>query len=310
MEISDSDTGKGSRDSLFASLPGDISVSFEFYPPASETGEEQLFRAFHRLQPFAPSFVSMTYGAGGSTQSRSIAGVKRLIDEGDVPVAAHLTCVGASREEVNEIAMQFWDAGVRHIVALRGDGGKPGAPFVPHPQGYANAAELVSGLRSLADFDISVAAYPEVHPDASSAEADLDNLKRKLDAGATRALTQFFFSPDAFLRFRDKAAAAGIDAPVVPGILPVENFGQVCKFAGACGAQIPDWMHSMFAGLDDHPGTRKSVATAITAELCRNLYDGGVRDYHFYTLNRAAQIEAVCHLMGRRLPAVQTEAAA
>lgn len=310
MEVSDSQTGRASRDSQFAGLPGDISVSFEFYPPATETAEEQLFRAFHRLTPFAPSFVSMTYGAGGSTQSRSIAGVQRLITEGEVPVAAHLTCVGASRDEVDAVAMRFWDAGVRHIVALRGDGGKPGEPFVPHPEGYGNAAELVAGLRKLADFEISVAAYPEVHPDATSAEADLDNLKRKLDAGASRALTQFFFSPDAFLRFRDRAAAAGIDAPIAPGILPVTNFAQVCKFAGACGALVPDWMHAMFDGLDDHPETRKFVATTITADLCRSLYDGGVRDFHFYTLNRAAQLEAVCHLMGRRVPAARLEAAA
>lgn len=310
MDVSDSETGKANRDSRFAGLPGDISVSFEFYPPASDKGEEQLFRAFQRLSPFSPSFVSMTYGAGGSTQSRSIAGVSRLIEEGNVPVAAHLTCVGASRAEVDAVAMRFWEAGVRHIVALRGDGGKPGEPFTPHPQGYASAAELVSGLRKLADFEISVAAYPEVHPEAKSAEHDLDNLKRKLGAGASRAITQFFFSPDAFLRFRDKAAAAGIDALIAPGILPVENFGQVCKFAGACGAQVPEWMHGVFEGLDDHPDTRRFVATAITADLCRNLYDGGVRDFHFYTLNRAAQIEAVCHLMGRRLPAARLEAAA
>ncbi len=310
MNTLDPATGNRSCESAYAGLPGDISVSFEFFPPKNQPGEAQLSRSFARLAPFAPGFVSMTYGAGGSTRERSLAAVKRLIADGEVPVAAHLTCVGASREEVDAVAIQFHDAGVRHIVALRGDAGEPGEPFSPHPQGYKNATELVAGLRALADFDISVAAYPEVHPDALGAEADLENLKRKLDAGASRALTQFFFSPDTFLRFRDRAVAAGIEAPIAPGILPVSKFGQVRKFAEACGAQVPEWMHPLFAGLDEHPETSKFVSTAVTADLCRSLYEGGVRDFHFYTLNRAEQVEAVCHLMGRRLPAARLEAAA
>lgn len=289
-------------DSLFAGLPGDISVSFEFFPPSSEQAGRQLREAAERLAMLGPAFISMTYGAGGSTQERSLTEVRRLIAECSRPVAAHLTCVGASREEVDQVAMDFWNAGVRHIVALRGDAGKPGDKFVPHPQGYRNAIELVAGLRELAQFEISVAAYPEVHPDARNAADDLDNLKRKLDAGASRALTQFFFDPATFLRFRDRAAAAGIDAPIVPGVLPVGNFAQTRKFAKACGAQVPIWMEPVFDGLDDHPGARQFVATTISAEFCRRLYGGGVRDFHFYTLNRAELTEAVCHLLGLRIP--------
>ncbi|MWV28949.1 methylenetetrahydrofolate reductase [NAD(P)H] [Aurantiacibacter rhizosphaerae] len=292
-----------------AAMPGDIAVSFEYFPPATSKAENLLARTSQRLSAFAPSFVSMTYGAGGSTRERSLAAIRKLVDEGSAPVAAHLTCVDASRDQVDDMAMQFHASGIRHIVALRGDGGEPGQPFTAHPQGYANAAELVAGLRKLADFEISVAAYPEVHPDAQSAQHDLDNLKRKLDAGATRAITQFFFSADACLRFRDRAVAAGIDAPIVPGILPITNFAQTCKFAGACGAQIPAPMKAVFEGLDDHPETRKAVSIATTAELCRKLYEGGMREFHFYTLNRAEQIEAICHLMGLRVPA-RVEAAA
>jgi len=296
-------------DSLFANMAGDISVSFEFFPPASETAGEQLWRAFDRLVPLGPSFVSMTYGAGGSTRDRSLDIVRRMAERECCPVAAHLTCVGASREEVDETAMAFWGAGIRHIVALRGDMPDPCAPFSPHPQGYNNAAELVAGLRALAPFEISVAAYPEVHPDAASAADDLDNLKRKLDAGADRALTQFFFSPDTFFRFRDDAAAAGITAPIVPGILPVASLERTRKFAQSCGASLPDWMEQVFAGLEEQPGTRKLVATTLMAEFCARLYDGGVRDFHFYTLNRAEMIEATCHLLGRRLSAQQEPAA-
>lgn len=289
--------------SLFAGLTGDISVSFEFFPPNDEAGRRQLRETVQRLGPIAPHFVSMTYGAGGSAQERSVSAVRRLVSESALPVAAHLTCVGACTADVDKVASDLWEAGIRHIVALRGDSGQPGEAFTPHPQGYRGAAELVAGLRRIAPFEISVAAYPEVHPDAQSADHDLDNLKRKLDAGAVRALTQFFFSPEAFFRFRDRAAAAGITAPIVPGILPVTNFARTRKFAAACGAQVPQWMEAIFGGLDDHPEARQAIATTVAAEFCRRLYDGGVREFHFYTLNRAELTEAVCHLLGRRLPA-------
>ncbi|PQM26493.1 methylenetetrahydrofolate reductase [NAD(P)H] [Sphingopyxis lindanitolerans] len=284
---------------LFADLAGDIGVSFEFFPPKSEKMEAQLWDTFHTLEPLAPSFVSVTYGAGGSTRERTHATVARIAATSSVAPAAHLTCVEASRAEIDEVAQAYWDAGVRHIVALRGD--MPGgAPYRAHPDGYANAIELVAGLKAVAPFDISVAAYPEVHPDADCPQTDLDNLKRKLDAGGTRAITQFFFSPDAFLRFRDAAAAAGIEAPIIPGILPVSNVSQTRRMAGMCGTQIPAWMVSLFDGLDDHPAARQLVAATIAAEMCRRLYAGGVRDFHFYTLNRAELSYAICHLLGLR----------
>ncbi|MEE1876941.1 methylenetetrahydrofolate reductase [Altererythrobacter litoralis] len=285
---------------LFASLPGDLSISFEFFPPKTEKMEEKLWDTVEQLKPLDPSFVSVTYGAGGSTRERTHATVARIISEAGLPAAAHLTCVDASKAEIREVAEQYWEAGVRHIVALRGDAGEPGAPFVPHPEGYRNAAELVAGLKQIADFEISVAAYPEVHPDAASAEADIDNLKRKLDAGASRAITQFFFSAETFFRFRDALAQRGIEAPVVPGILPVTNVAQARKFAGACGAAIPDWMDGLFEGLDERPAARQLVAATIAAELSRRLYAGGVRDFHFYTLNRPELSYAICHLLGRR----------
>ena len=284
---------------LFANLEGDIGVSFEFFPPKTEKMEAQLWDTFRTLEPLGPSFVSVTYGAGGSTRERTHATVARIAAESTVPPAAHLTCVEASRAEIDEVAQAYWDAGVRHIVALRGD--VPGGePYRPHAQGYANAIELVAGLKAIAPFDISVAAYPEVHPDADCAESDLDNLKRKLDAGATRAITQFFFSPDSFLRFRDTAAAAGIDAPIIPGILPVSNVSQTRRIADMCGTAIPAWMVSLFEGLDDHPAARQLVAATVAAEMCRRLYAGGVRDFHFYTLNRAELSYAICHLLGLR----------
>ena len=284
---------------LFANLEGDIGVSFEFFPPKTEKMEAQLWDTFRTLEPLAPRFVSVTYGAGGSTRERTHATVARIASESAVPPAAHLTCVEASRAEIEEVARAYWDAGVRHIVALRGDVPGGGA-YRAHPDGFANAVELVAGLKRIAPFDISVAAYPEVHPDADCPQADLDNLKRKLDAGATRAITQFFFSPDAFLRFRDAAAAAGIDAPIVPGILPVSNVAQTRKFAGMCGASIPDWMDRLFEGLDDHPAARQLVAATIAAEMCRRLYAGGVKGFHFYTLNRAELSYAICHMLGLR----------
>lgn len=284
---------------LFANLDGDIGVSFEFFPPKTEKMEAQLWDTFRTLEPLGPSFVSVTYGAGGSTRERTHATVARIAAESAVPPAAHLTCVEASRAEINEVAEAYWEAGVRHIVALRGDV-PGGAPYRPHPDGYANAIELVAGLTAVAPFEISVAAYPETHPDADCPQADLDNLKRKLDAGATRAITQFFFSPDSFLRFRDAAAAAGIDAPIIPGILPVSNVSQTRRMADMCGTAIPAWMISLFDGLDDHPGARQLVAATIAAEMCRRLYAGGVRDFHFYTLNRAELSYAICHLLGLR----------
>jgi len=284
---------------LFANLEGDIGVSFEFFPPKTEKMEAQLWDTFRTLEPLGPSFVSVTYGAGGSTRERTHATVARIAAESRVPPAAHLTCVEASRAEIDEVAHAYWDAGVRHIVALRGDV-PGGAPYRAHPEGYANAIELVAGLKAIAPFDISVAAYPETHPDADCPQSDLDNLKRKLDAGATRAITQFFFSPDSFLRFRDAAAAAGIDAPIIPGILPVSNVSQTRRMADMCGTAIPAWMVSLFDGLDDHPAARQLVAATIAAEMCRRLYAGGVRDFHFYTLNRAELSYAICHLLGLR----------
>ncbi|WP_062764071.1 methylenetetrahydrofolate reductase [Sphingopyxis terrae] len=284
---------------LFANLEGDIGVSFEFFPPKSEKMEAQLWDTFRTLEPLAPRFVSVTYGAGGSTRERTHATVARIASESAVPPAAHLTCVEASRAEIDEVARAYWDAGVRHIVALRGDVPGGGA-YRAHPDGFANAVELVAGLKRIAPFDISVAAYPEVHPDADCPQADLDNLKRKLDAGATRAITQFFFSPEAFLRFRDAAAAAGIDAPIVPGILPVSNVSQTRRMADMCGTAIPAWMIALFEGLDDLPAARQLVAATVAAEMCRRLYAGGVRDFHFYTLNRAELSYAICHMLGLR----------
>ena len=285
---------------LFADLAGDIGVSFEFFPPKSAAMEETLWSAVKTLEPLGPRFVSVTYGAGGSTRERTHATVARIQRETSLAAAAHLTCVEASREEIDAVAEQYWAAGVRHIVALRGDPPTMGAKFAPHPGGYANAAELVEGLRKLHPFELSVAAYPECHPDSADAQADVDNLKRKIDAGATRAISQFFFSPEAYFRFRDRAAAAGIDAEIVPGILPVSNVAQTRKFAGMCGADIPAWMDRLFEGLDDHPPARQLVAATIAAELCRKLYAGGVRNFHFYTLNRAELSYAICHLLGLR----------
>ncbi len=285
---------------LFSGLPGDFSASFEFFPPKSEKMEAQLWDAVQQLKPLDPSFVSVTYGAGGSTRERTHATVSRIIAEANLPAAAHLTCVGASKAEIREVAEHYWEAGVRHIVALRGDAGEPGAPFTPHPQGYATAADLVRGLKDIADFEISVAAYPETHPDADCPQSDIDNLKRKLDAGATRAISQFFFSADTFFRFRDKLAASGVEQPVLPGILPVTNVAQARKFAGLCGAQIPEWMDGLFEGLDERPAARQLVAATVAAELCRRLYAGGVRDLHFYTLNRPELAYAICHMLGKR----------
>lgn len=285
---------------LFAGLPGDIEVSFEFFPPKTETMAQTLWDSVKTLEPLGPRFLSVTYGAGGSTRRRTHEAVVRIVRETGIPAAAHLTCVEASRDEVNAVAREYWDNGVRHIVALRGDPPDGQSHYAPHPQGYANAAELVAGLRDVAPFEISVAAYPEVHPDARDEQTDLDNLKRKLDAGANRAITQFFFEPDCFFRFRDNAHAAGIEAEIVPGIMPVMSFASVRRMAGLCGTGIPDWMERLFDGLDERPAARQLISATIAAELCRKLYAGGVRQFHFYTLNRAELSYAICHLLGMR----------
>jgi methylenetetrahydrofolate reductase (NADPH) len=285
---------------LFAETHGDIELSFEFFPPKSEKMEQSLWESIKTLEPLHPRFVSVTYGAGGSTRERTHATVERILRETELTPAAHLTCVGATRDEVDAIARDYWDAGVRHIVALRGDPPEPGTKYKPHPGGYRDAAELVAGLRNVAAFDISVAAYPEVHPDSSTRAFDLQNLKRKVDAGASRAITQFFFSADCFFRFRDEAAAAGLEAEIVPGILPVSNVAQTRRFAEACGASIPDWLNGLFEGLDDLPSARQLIAATVAAEICGQLYAGGVRHFHFYTLNRAELSYAICHLLGVR----------
>ena len=284
---------------LFADAAGDIEVSFEFFPPKTEKMEATLWESIQTLAPLSPRFVSVTYGAGGSTRERTHATVGRIVRETSLVPAAHLTCVDATKEEIDEIARSYWEEGVRHIVALRGDPGE-GGKFAQHPGGYYNAADLVAGLKRVAPFEISVAAYPEGHPDSLNKAADLDNLWRKIDAGADRAITQFFFSPETFFRFRDHVAAVGIDAEIVPGILPVSNVAQTRKFAAACGAGIPDWMDRLFEGLDALPGARQLVAATVAAELCAQLYAGGVRHFHFYTLNRAELAYAICHLLGLR----------
>jgi len=285
---------------LFADVAGDIDVSFEFFPPKTEKMEETLWESVQTLSPLGPRFVSVTYGAGGSTRERTHNTVARIARETSIPAAAHLTCVEATREEIDAVANDYWEAGVRHIVALRGDPPTAGAKFQSHPGGYENAADLVSGLLKLHPFEISVAAYPECHPDSAHKAADLDNLKRKIDAGASRAITQFFFTPECFFRFRDDAAAAGIDAELVPGIMPVMNYASVVRMSAMCGTEVPGWMGKLFEGLDEHPAARQLVAATLAAELCRKLYAGGVRQFHFYTLNRAELSYAICHLLGVR----------
>ena len=290
---------------LFAEARGDIAVSFEFFPPKSEAMAATLWQSIETLAPLHPRFVSVTYGAGGSTRERTHATVERIVRDTPLTAAAHLTCVDASRDEVDDIARSYWQAGVRHLVALRGDPPEAGRAFTALPQGYANAAELVAGLKKVAPFDISVACYPEVHPEATCAEADLEHLQRKVDAGADRAITQFFFSAENFFRFRDRVAAAGMDIEIVPGILPVTNVATTRKFAGQCGAAIPRWMDAMFEGLDQLPAARQLIAATVAAELCGQLYAGGVRHFHFYTLNRAELAYAICHLLGVRPKAAE-----
>jgi len=281
-------------------LSGKVGVSFEFFPPSTEKMEQTLWNSVERLAPLAPDFVSVTYGAGGSTRERTHSLVSRIQKEKGVTAAAHLTCVAANRDEVTAVAKNYWAEGIRHIVALRGDPPEGQATYEPHPDGFPFAVDLVSALKKIADFDISVAAYPEIHPEALSAEADLDNLKRKIDAGASRAITQFYFNASTYLRFRDRVTAAGITVPIIPGILPVTNFKQVKKFASMCGASVPDWMADLFVGLDDDPGTRQLVAATVVAEHCRVLQSEGVDKFHFYTLNRADLAYAICHILGIR----------
>ena len=286
-----------------------ISASFEFFPPQTEEMEEILWTSIKRLAPLCPEFVSVTYGAGGATRERTHATVARILRETTIKPAAHLTCVGAPCSEIDAIARDYWDMGVRHIVALRGDPmGGPGTGFEPHPQGYANSTALVAGLKKIADFEITVSAYPEGHPESVSVDHDLDVLKAKIDAGATRAITQFFFENEVFLRFLDKVKAHGIDIPIVPGIVPVQNFRQTALFARRAGASIPQWLADRFEGLDDDPTTRRLIAATVTAEQVFDLVDEGIDHFHFYTMNRADLVYAICHLLGLR-PKSETEAA-
>ena len=283
-----------------AGAPRDLKVSFEFFPPKTKKMAESLWAAIKRLELFRPEFVSVTYGAGGSTRERTHATVVRILQETNLVPAAHLTCVNSTRDEVDEVARTYWEAGVRKIVALRGDPADGKRAYKPHPGGYAYAVDLVAGLRRIGDFDISVAAYPEIHPEATSAEADLDNLKRKLDAGANRAITQYFFGAEPFLRFMDRVRAAGIEVPIIPGILPVQNFSQLIKFSNLSGISVPNWMAELFDGLDDDPETRRLVAATVSAEQCRQLHAQGITDFHFYTLNRADLTYAIAHILGLR----------
>ncbi|MBR0643670.1 methylenetetrahydrofolate reductase [NAD(P)H] [Plastoroseomonas hellenica] len=275
-------------------------LSFEFFPPKTDKLEEQLWACIRRLEPLAPRFVSVTYGAGGTTQARTHATVSRIVAETSLTPAAHLTCVGATRAEVDEVARGYWAAGVRHIVALRGDPPAGQTVYEPHPGGYDYAADLVEGLKRIGDFEISVAAFPETHPTALSAEQDLDNLKRKIDAGATRAITQYFFDTETYLRFLDRCGAAGITVPIVPGIMPVTNFVQVKRFSAMCGASVPDWMGKLFEGLDEDLETRRMVSVVVAAEQVRLLQANGVDEFHFYTLNRPDLVYAIAHLLGAR----------
>jgi methylenetetrahydrofolate reductase (NADPH) len=287
-----------------------VTVSFEFFPPNDSAMEQTLWASIQRLAPLAPHFVSVTYGADGSTRERTHNVVTRILRETSLTPAPHLTCVGAPRGEILDIARGYWDAGVRHIVALRGDAPAGQAQYTPHPDGFAYAVDLVKGLKSVGDFDISVAAYPEVHPGAPDPKFDLDNLRAKLDAGANRAITQFFFDTDKYLRFRDQCAAAGIAAQIVPGILPITRFPQMLRFAKRCGASVPEWLAHRFDGLDDDLETRRMIAASFAIEQVRRLQEHGVQEFHFYTLNRAELAFAICHALGVRAPVARAAAEA
>ncbi|PCI41037.1 MAG: methylenetetrahydrofolate reductase [NAD(P)H] [Rhodospirillaceae bacterium] len=286
---------------IAAPLPRDAEVSFEFFPPKSEKMEAKLWDCVERLAPLKPKYVSVTYGAGGSTRERTHTTVTRIREETDIAPAAHLTCVGATREEIDDIARNYWEHGIKHIVALRGDPVDGiGTDYEPHPGGYAYAEDLVKGLKDIADFEISVAGYPEKHPQAQSLDADIEFLKRKVDAGADRVITQSFFDNNKFLEFVDKARSAGIEVPIVPGILPVTNFKRVQEFSTQTGTSVPGWMAEIFEGLEDDMETRKLVAATVVAEQCRVLYANGIKEFHFYTLNRADLTYAICHILGVR----------
>ena len=290
------------RKSSPALKSGHINVSFEFFPPKTGDMESQLFESVSRLAPFAPEFVSVTYGAGGSTKQPTLNTVDRIHRETDLSAAAHLTCVDASKDDIHAVVDEFRAVGVRHFVALRGDpSGGIGTKFTPHPQGYANSAELVAGLKSIDDFEVSVSAYPEKHPESPDFMTEIDLLKRKVENGATRAITQFFFDNDAYEKYVERVRRAGIYIPIVPGILPIHNFKQVARFAGLCGASIPAWLSERFDGLeDDDAQTRGMIAAALAADQVMDLVDRGVRDFHFYTMNRAQLVYAICHLLGLR----------
>jgi methylenetetrahydrofolate reductase (NADPH) len=284
-------------------------VSFEFFPPKTAEMEISLWEAISRLTPLEPSFVSVTYGAGGSTRERTHNTVTRILNETAIAPAAHLTCVAATREQVDEVVRAYHDVGVRHIVALRGDPTAGiGSAYEPHPGGYATSTALIEGIRRIGDFEVSVSAYPEKHPESASLEADIDVLEAKVDAGATRAITQFFFENDCYLRYVDRVRARGINIPIVPGIVPVQNFKQTAGFAKRTGATVPQWLADRFDGLDDDPATRRLIAAAVAAEQVLDLVDHGVSDFHFYTMNRADLVYAICHLLGLR-PQPQKEAA-
>ena len=300
-------TNDSRRGILSTALPDEpIEVSFEFFPPKTEKMEHALWECIKRLEPMQPRFISVTYGAGGSTRERTHATVRRILRETDLVPAAHLTCVGATREEVDEVARDYWNTGVRHIVALRGDPPEGESEYTPHPGGYAFAADLVDGLKRVADFEISVAAYPETHPEALSPEADIDNLKRKIDAGATRAITQYFFDVELLLQFLERVRKAGIPVPIVPGILTIHNFKQVAAFSRRCGASVPKWLSNLFEGLDNDPVTQNLVAASVVIEQCRRLHYEGVNEFHFYTLNRGDLTYAICHAMGLRPTRAET----
>ncbi len=286
-----------------------VRVSFEFFPPKTGQMEEALWAAIKRLEPVGPEFVSVTYGAGGSTRERTHATVKRILDETSLVPAAHLTCVDASRSEVDDVIAAYADAGVKHIVALRGDPSAGiDAGYRPHESGYQTTAELVAGIRSAGNFDVSVAAYPEKHPESPSFEVDLAILREKVEAGATRAITQFFFDNDAYFRYIDKVRARGIDIPVVPGLLPISNIRSVQSFARKCGATLSPKLLARFEGLDDDPETRLLVGAAVAAEQVSALVDQGVDEFHFYTLNRAELVYAICRMLGLGAPKAQIAA--
>ncbi|HVV27628.1 MAG TPA: methylenetetrahydrofolate reductase [NAD(P)H] [Rhizomicrobium sp.] len=280
--------------------PSPLSVSFEFSPPKSAEAEANLWQAIRRLEPLSPAFVSVTYGAGGSTRERTHATVRRIVEETRLKPAAHLTCVAHSKGEVDDIVRAYWDAGIRHIVALRGDMPNMDGPYRPHPDGYRSTPEMIAGIRKIAPFEISVSFYPERHPDSPSHGHDIDLLKRKMDAGASRALGQFCFDNDLTARFRDDAAAAGIAIPVIPGIMPTTNFTGVARMAARTGASIPAWLAKAYEGLDEDVETRRVVAAAVLADQVQQLRRRGFCQFHFYTLNQANLTYAACRILGIR----------